>query len=277
MSETTTPEPEPDLVAQAVQALTAAARRTRTRGAGTPAEAVEPVDFGEIACRVLTAVAANVGGVEALLAGRPGSWEAEHVRRIVHSTAGDNDENLLAWRTEPIHLVVDVEDVWWDFGLHAMHEAELEAAEQRARTIDFHVNGDTDTHWVASEQEQAHLASETGRPADSWTAEDLETAERIAETIDTLAEQDKTAYFEAYQRTVREMLAELGVTAPVEVVRDDQPQTLVGDPVTARLHETARARTPLPMTGEAPDCSEGTPADALRRIGLTYTQRATRS
>lgn len=28
------------------------------------------------------------------------------------------------------------------------------------------------------------------------------------------------------------------------------------------------------MTGEAPDWTEGTPADALRRAGLTYADRA---
>ena len=93
----TTPEQSPDPITQAITALTAAARRTRVRGAGTEHAQVEPVDFAEIACHVLTTVAANVGGVEALLAGRPGSWEADYVRQIVHR------------RTEPVRLVLDVE------------------------------------------------------------------------------------------------------------------------------------------------------------------------
>lgn len=92
---------EPDPIGDAIAALTAAARGTRTIGAGTPYEHTEPVDFGEIACQVLTTVAANVGGVEELLAGRPGSWEADYVRQIVHSTAGDRPEDLAPWRTEP--------------------------------------------------------------------------------------------------------------------------------------------------------------------------------
>ena len=75
--------PEPDPVADAIAALTAAARQTRVRGAGTDQATVEPVDFGEIACHVITTVAANLGGVEALLAGRLGSWEADYVRQIV--------------------------------------------------------------------------------------------------------------------------------------------------------------------------------------------------
>ncbi len=43
------------------------------------------------------------------------------------------------------------------------------------------------------------------------------------------------------------------------------------------MHEYARIHAPLPMTGDAPDYSEGTPADALRRTGLTYTERARQS
>ena len=90
-------------VGDAIAAMTAAARGTRTIGTGTPYEHTEPIDFAEIACHVLTAVAANVGGVEELLAGRPGSWEADYVRQIVHSTAGDRPDDLALWRTEPDH------------------------------------------------------------------------------------------------------------------------------------------------------------------------------
>jgi hypothetical protein len=56
-----------ELIAVAVAALTAAARTRRTSLGGQS----RPVDFGEIACQVITTVAANVGGVEELLAGRP--------------------------------------------------------------------------------------------------------------------------------------------------------------------------------------------------------------
>jgi len=100
---------EHDPVDEAIAALTEAARGTRTIGAGTPHEHSEPVDFGEIACHVLTAVAANVGGLERLLSGRPGSWEADYVRQIVLSTAGDSADDLLRWRTQSDPLVSDEE------------------------------------------------------------------------------------------------------------------------------------------------------------------------
>lgn len=93
--------PDPDPVATAIAALTTAARGTRTIGAGTPNEHTEPADFADIACHVLTAVAANLGGVDELLAGRPGSWEADLIRQIVHGTAGYDPAGLKPWRTEP--------------------------------------------------------------------------------------------------------------------------------------------------------------------------------
>ena len=117
---------EPDPIADAIAALTAAARRERTIGAGTPNEHTEPVDFGEIACHVITAVAANVGGVEALLAGRPGSWEADYVRQIVRSTAGDDDTELMRYRTEPVRIEVDVEAVFYDFGLTDLYDRDVD-------------------------------------------------------------------------------------------------------------------------------------------------------
>jgi hypothetical protein len=37
----------------------------------------EPADFAEFLTLAVASTAANVGGVEELLAGRPGSWEAD--------------------------------------------------------------------------------------------------------------------------------------------------------------------------------------------------------
>ena len=39
------------------------------------------------------------------------------------------------------------------------------------------------------------------------------------------------------------------------------------------LHQRAPATEVLPMTGQAPDFSQGTPAEALRSAGLTYLAR----
>lgn len=70
-----------DPAVDAARTLTDLARQSRMRGGQQ-----EPVDFAEKAAAVLTSVAANVGGVEQLLAGRPGSWEADLIRQLVNGT-----------------------------------------------------------------------------------------------------------------------------------------------------------------------------------------------
>ena len=51
-------------------------------------------DFGGWLAGVLSSVAADLGSADALTAGRPGSWEADHVRGLVKGTVGWGDEFL---------------------------------------------------------------------------------------------------------------------------------------------------------------------------------------
>ncbi|WP_433862699.1 hypothetical protein ACR5MH_0215 (plasmid) [Streptomyces sp. L7] len=238
---------EPNPVAEAIAALTAAARRTRMRstgtGTGTEQATVEPVDFGEIASYVLTAVAANVGGVEELLAGRPGSWEADYVRQIVHSTAGDDDVELLRYRTEPVRLPFDAEDVFYDFGLGDLYDHERDAAAEATF-------------------------------AEGVTEEQATAAQQLVNDVEALFARDLAAYAEAYLTAARRYLTERGITCGVELVTTPAGEIPTWDALTDQVHEYARASAPLPMTGEAPNHSDGTPADAVRRAGLTYTDRA---
>lgn len=244
---TTTPADEAttesDLINQAISALTALARQTRVRGAGTENETVEPVDFAAIACNVITSVAANVGSAEALLAGRPGSWEADHVRQIVASTAPEDE--LWRWRTEPLPLYLDVAGIFDDFGLYDLADEELRAVAER--TV-----------------------------GESVTEADIANADHLLDAIDRLREEDMAAYAEAYAATVRQALTDRGIDVDVQVIRtpDFQPPAEQWDPLASELHEIAWERTPLPATGQAPDWSNGSPADAIRAAGRTYTARA---
>jgi len=62
------------------------------------AAAREVQDFPGWLAAVLAAVAAELGSTDALLAGRPGSWEAGHLSNLVHGTVGWDDESLAAYR-----------------------------------------------------------------------------------------------------------------------------------------------------------------------------------
>jgi len=58
----------------------------------------EEHDFGGWLAEVLATAAAELGSSEALLARRPGSWEADHVRGLVEGTVGWSDEHLADYR-----------------------------------------------------------------------------------------------------------------------------------------------------------------------------------
>jgi fructose-1-phosphate kinase PfkB-like protein len=57
-------------------------------------------DFGGWLVAVLATVAAHLGSSDALTAGRPGSWEADLVQRLVKGTVGWGDEFLDGYTQE---------------------------------------------------------------------------------------------------------------------------------------------------------------------------------
>jgi hypothetical protein len=57
-------------------------------------------DFGGWLAAVLATVAAHLGSSDALTAGRPGSWEADLVQRLVKGTVGWGDEFLGVYAQE---------------------------------------------------------------------------------------------------------------------------------------------------------------------------------
>lgn len=236
-----------DLAGQAIEALTSLARQTRVRGAGTPAEATEPVDFADLAAQVLTSVAANLGGVETLLAGRPGSWEADLVRRLIEGTT--SEDRILAWRTEPYRISLNVDDVFADFGISQLYDADLDAAIEAAS-------------------------------ADGLSEAQADAAEARETAIEALYRQDRDAYAAAYLDVARAWLEKRGLTTGVELIRTDYDQPgrrLDSQPnwngLDDALDQHARENTPLPQTGALPDWSGGEPVDAIRAAGRTYGER----
>lgn len=58
-------------------------------------------DFGGWLAEVLATVSADLGSSEALIAGRPGSWEADLVRQLVKGTVGWDDDYLADYGEPP--------------------------------------------------------------------------------------------------------------------------------------------------------------------------------
>jgi transcriptional regulator with XRE-family HTH domain len=116
------PRPYDEVLHDAIGALTEAAHLTnqpmRQNSSGQweadpDPRAALPIDWAEFVTHALAGAAANIGGTEQILAGRPGSWESERVRQTLQSTVFD-DRDLLRHRTEPVAVDLWVESILRD-------------------------------------------------------------------------------------------------------------------------------------------------------------------
>lgn len=131
MTTPTQPRTRDDVLTDAIRILTEAARLTHTVGDGTDAERTIPAGFAEFLTLAVAGAAANAGGIETLLAGRPGSWEADWVRTMLVSTVGADEDHLPEHRTDPIVVPLDVEAILFDL-TDGQWDAAWAAREERA-------------------------------------------------------------------------------------------------------------------------------------------------
>lgn len=230
----TTPEQQPDtagatppsrpydeLIAGAIRVLTEAGRLTRpvleqdataSETAGRPvwveSDRREPADWAEFVTLALAGAAANLGGIETALAGRPGSWEADGVRTLLTSTVGHDEEHLLEHRTEPVVVEVFVDQLMVDLGVWKAYD---DAQAELVRRYDA-IGIPTATTAKAAQQIE---------PA---TEEQERQAEAIGELEDRLEQQraaDWTAYGQALSGKLQDaILRRPGLRVPV-IVRVD--------------------------------------------------------
>lgn len=251
-------EPSPP---DAVRVLTEAARRTRTVGAGTGEEHTEPADFAEFVTLALAGAAANIGTIEAMLAGRPGSWEADSVRQMLASTVGHDEQCLLEHRTNPLKVTVHVDDILNDLGYADLYyvdaQDELQRPEQATGVASY------------TSQEQAAQAN---APTPEQEAA-LERLDALTDQLEEQREREWAAYGEKFKAAVLRHAVDLlpKLKVPVEVVVElNWHNSLgVGDELTgpaALLWENARMVTPLPGSGIAPkDYPLATPIAQVER------------
>jgi hypothetical protein len=272
-----------EVLAEAIRILTEAGRLRRpvfvldedTRQWVRDPVRTEPADFAEFLTLAVASTAANVGGVEELLVGRPGSWEADYVRNMLHSTVGFEEAQLLEHRTEPVVLTVNAEAILWDLGIGALYEESLRELQRQECAIgvpcvvrDDGVIAPVDPGSAPlTPEEQARFREDCGegwlRPGARVTffrtpAEEDEFARLwlLEERVEELRERETAEFGEAFRASV---LAELerepipGLRVPVEVrVQLDNvgPAPEQGFPFFAvRLFEAAWLSTPLPGSG----------------------------
>lgn len=268
--EGTAARPYDEVLHDAIAALTEAHRLTnqpmRQTSSGKwepdpdPRSAL-PIDWAEFVTLALAGAAANAGGIEPILAGRPGSWEAECVRQTLQSTVVD-DTDLLRHRTEPV-----IVDLWVDSILNTLEDPTDDeyvnahiALDQRAAAIPhptdlppgpFSPNDPriTAADWVDVDDNgylKITYRNWTGGPEDTALMNEL-TAElqsaheptagelahqaaldSIADLIDALEQQQKREYADyANQLTIAitSRLADLPLSVPITVTISQAPQT----------------------------------------------------
>lgn len=207
---------EPDPVDVAIAALTAAARPVDTT-TGT----VRQADMGEVLCYVATVVAANLGGVDALLSDRPGSWEADLVRQMVENTGGGD---LSRYRRSPVVLRLDPEQVFSDLGYETLRD-------QAERDLD--ADGvDLDADGVVSEVGEQQITA---------TNELLDALERVWQT-------DLDRFVATFTAGAQAAAAARDLTVPVQVLRvvDVDAGPPEWDEVTEGLREAGLEAAVLP-------------------------------
>ena len=177
----------------ATAALTAAAKLTHPTG--------HQLDFADFLADALAAVTANLGGVEELLAGRSGSWEAALVDQLVNGTLGYDpiDAELIRRRTEPVTVTLNVASLVDEHAAPG-NGPYIDALDQ----LDARYDG-------ATEAEQEHLDLAAGELHRDWT-------DRY------------TAYADRFTAAVHAAAARLGVTVPVTVEASTDPDNVYGEP-----------------------------------------------
>src|SRR5271166_2100543 len=91
-------------------------RRRTSDGGWEPDPAAPPdrIDWAAFVTEALAGATANAGGIDNILAGRPGSWEAAHIRDTLVSTVGHDESDLMRHRTEPVDIVLKPEQILYD-------------------------------------------------------------------------------------------------------------------------------------------------------------------
>lgn len=164
-----------ELLAAAIRALTDAARLTYQplvqnqagEWVSSSTGELQQADWAEFVTQALAGAAANYGGIEAILGGRSGSWEAEGVRQLLISTVGSDERHLWEHRTEPLAITLYVEEILTDVApayWKQYDDARTELDERYGSTIDY-----SRYAWEYDPTDEGEMvAREEGAPAWSW-------------------------------------------------------------------------------------------------------------
>lgn len=259
-----------EILNDAVRVLTEAARltnrpvRQKSDGSWEPDPHADPlaIDWGAFVTDALAGAAANIGGIDAILAGRPGSWEAAVVGDALRAAVGHDEWDLWRHRTEPVTVVLHPERLLFDndasdwFDEVDRAEAEIQRREtaitgpgviytygreldprtlQRASDEGIEIKQGHPPPLPTVEEIEAWQAAERENPTPATPEEEAEDAALAAlqdfrDAVDAQARAELIAYGEQLAAAVRTELAALDLPVPVSVTVDvDTPWNAAPD------------------------------------------------
>ena len=136
-SEGSAPRPHDEVLHAAISVLTEASRLTNQPMRQTSSgqweadpdpRAALPIDWAAFVTDALAGAAANAGGIDTILSGRPGSWEASVIGDALRAAVGRDEWDLWRHRTEPVTVAVHPERILFDDD-SSNHFDEMDAAE----------------------------------------------------------------------------------------------------------------------------------------------------
>src|SRR6266545_2832384 len=184
------------VLADAVRMLTEAARRSITWTDRDGHEHQQQADFAEFVTHAVAGAAANLGGIEHVLAGRPGSWEADKVRDMLHSTVGYDEQYLDEYRTEPVVVRVHVDDILNELGLWKLYDEAHDELDRRHDTIGI----PTASGVPGDPAFEAALAALEPATAEQEAASDA--VEELHERLDAQQRHESADYGDAFKANI---------------------------------------------------------------------------
>ncbi|WP_333890879.1 helix-turn-helix transcriptional regulator [Mycolicibacterium gadium] len=314
-AETDAPRPYDEVLHDAISVLTEASRLTNQPMRQTSSgqweadpdpRAALPIDWAAFVTEALAGAAANAGGIDTILSGRPGSWEASVIGDALRAAVGHDEWDLWRHRTEPVTVVLHPERILFDNDasneFDEMDAAEGEITRRENAIRPGHVySGDAEPQSLQWAIDLGYEVRE-GHPLEPPTQEEMEAMiaaadadrtpispeeqaqedalEALAALRDRLAEQqraDLAEYGYRLANAVRTKLEALQLSVPVAVTVDldtpwDQAPETPGEGWTTGAIDAAIAAAIAATT--PPESVPGTllerAEESLRRDGTDH-------
>lgn len=230
-----------DVLADAIAILTEATRLTnqRVRRAATGGWEPDPdappdrIDWAAFVTEALAGATANAAGIDNILAGRPGSWEAATVRDVLNAAVGQDEWDLWRYRTEPVDIILKPEQILYDVG-DLEHMAAYDDAEEELSRREEEISpsapikpGGLD--WVNDPvrvaEFHAAVRAEAENPTPPTPEEEaiddaLAAVQALRDRLQAQQRAELAAYGQALATAVTEHLADLNLPVPISVTVD---------------------------------------------------------